>query len=530
MEVTRLDYAQTNAFSKTVIDYLADDPALQPFYSYPTNSSVIPEIIANINQSNKVDRSILSKALQKQYADYTPNLKVVHNIDALADENTFTITTAHQLNLFTGPLYYIFKILNTIRVANDLKTQFPEYNFVPCYWMGSEDHDFEEVNHTYVFNNKIVWDNNQGGSLGEYKTTGIEVLIDELKAIIRQGDFLDDLAASLKRAYNQTNLAKAVRVMLDELFGQYGLVVVDGNCRTLKAPFAAIIKDELQYQTTAKLVGEQIEKLAAEGYKSQATPRPINLFYKTKHSRIRIVKTENGFELADGSQSFSEAEMLQLVDEHPKRFSPNVNLRPLHQQFILPNIAYIGGGSEVAYWLQLKSQFDHYQVHFPQLLLRTSAQILSPNQLKRLSKLNIESVAIFKDVVELKQDFVKNQNQIDLNLTEEIKNIQTFYEQLSSKANQIDASLKNFVGAEGQKALKGIENISKRLIKSEKQRHEISMEQIEKLSNNLFPNQKPQERQANFSPFYARKGNTFFTELLEILNPYEKKFYIVADN
>ncbi|MEZ5024454.1 MAG: bacillithiol biosynthesis BshC [Chitinophagales bacterium] len=282
MNFQKIAYAQTNSFSQTVIDYLDNKVELNPFYKNLPDVKQVPHIINDIKHSHKLARVDLVKALEEQYKGYIPNLNVVKNIDLLKEDNTYTITTAHQLNLFTGPLYYIFKILNTIRVSQDLSNLYPSFNFVPCYWMGSEDHDFEEVNHTYLFSKKLEWDNFQGGSLGEYKTEGILPIIDELKSIIRQGPFLDEIIATFKRAYANDNLAKAVQVLLDELFGKYGLVVIDGNCKALKAPFQKIVQDELENQTSFKLVQEEIELLDQAGYKSQASPRKSTFFIKQK--------------------------------------------------------------------------------------------------------------------------------------------------------------------------------------------------------------------------------------------------------
>jgi bacillithiol biosynthesis cysteine-adding enzyme BshC len=527
MNHQKIAYASTNAFNKLVIDYIHQEKNLRPFYSYLPEKQGIETIIEQIKSAQKMDRTALFKAVKNQYKKDVPNLKVVKNIELLQQENTFTITTAHQLNLFTGPLYYIFKILNTVRVASDLKQQYPQYNFIPCYWMGSEDHDFEEINHTYLFNKKIEWSHSQGGSLGEYNTTGIEPLIDEIKTIIRQGAHLHEIIGIFKRAYAQEKLADAVRVLIDELFGHYGVVTIDGNCAEFKKPLQAILKDELEHQTSFHLVQKQIEALEKVGYKSQAAPRELNLFFKTPYARERIIKTETGFQLAESNQHFTKEELIAIVDAAPEQFSPNVILRPLHQQLVLPNIAYIGGGSEVAYWLQLKTLHQHYNLHFPMLLLRTSAQILNESQLKKLAKLGIEHTDIFKDTETLKKEFIARQNVFDLELKEEHQQIQSLFDQLSEKATGIDASLKDWIAAEGQKTAKSLESISKRLIKSEKLKNDQSMDQIEKLKELLFPNGSLQERKENFAPFYAESGHAFFNQLLEILDPFDVRFSLV---
>ena len=527
MQVTRVPYSKTDSFSKTVNDYLDSVQDLKQFHNYAVDLKEVSKVIADLQQNFKIDRKLLAKSVNQQYESYTPHLKVVKNINNLADEKTFTVTTAHQLNLFGGPLYYIYKILNVIRISDDLNKIYPNFNFVPCYWMGSEDHDFEEINHTYLYNKKIEWNNYQKGSLGEYDTQGISELIPAVKEIIKRGEHLEELMALLYRSYASTKLADAVRIFLDELFGRFGLVVIDGNCAQLKTPFAKIIKDELINQTSQKLVDQQINQLEQFGYKSQATPRPVNLFYKTKNNRERIVPKDEGFELADTNTTIKKDTLIDEINELPERFSPNVILRPLHQQLILPNIAYIGGGSEIAYWLQFNSLFDYYKVHFPMLILRTSAQILNPSQIKKTNKLGIHLTDIFKDANELKKEYVKSKSETDLSLNAEIETVQSLFESLKEKAKIIDGSLGGFIGAEGQKAHKSLENISKRLIKVEKQKNEQDLAQIDKLKDQLFPSGKLQERRENFMPLYAQYGPKLFDQLLEILNPFEQQFYLI---
>jgi len=529
MEYLAIDYASTGSFSKTVTDYLHEEEVLKPFYTYEPEASSVPDIIGKMKSSASVDRTLLINCLRGQYKDLLNQLpaQTTDNIAALGDENTFTVTTAHQLNLFGGPLYYIFKIVNVIRLARDLNEMYPKYHFVPCYWMGSEDHDFQEVNHTYLFGKKVEWTNYQGGAMGSYSTDGIEELIPQIKDIIRQGPHLDEVTDLLHSAYSANNLAEAVRRLLLQLFGEEGLVVVDGNCRSLKAIFKPVIKEELLDSKAEIIVNDQINKLEDAGYRSKASPRTINLFYSHGRSRERIIRDGEGFALADSERKFTREELLALVESSPEHFSPNVILRPVHQQMVLPNIAYIGGGSEVAYWLQLKTLMEHYSVHYPMLLLRTSALFIPGHIIKKLNKLGIDKEDIFKEVELLKKDFIARNQEIDLELEDEQQLLKSFYEQLQAKSAKIDASLDKWVGAEGQKALKSLDNISKRLVRSEKARNDQSMSQIIKLKDTLFPNGGLTERRENFLPYYAIGGKEWLHKLTETLDPFERKFYLI---
>src|SRR5215207_698531 len=174
-------YQQTHAFSRIVNDYLSGAQQLQPFYDAPPNLQGIEETIRK-KQQQSVDREMLVHVLQEQYASLTPSAAVAKNIGLLTEANTFTVCTAHQPNLFTGPLYFIYKILHTIKLSSFLKAQLPNYNFVPVYYMGSEDADFAELNHTYVEGKKLEWKKEQKGAVGRMVVDKTLVqLIDELE-------------------------------------------------------------------------------------------------------------------------------------------------------------------------------------------------------------------------------------------------------------------------------------------------------------------------------------------------------------
>jgi uncharacterized protein YllA (UPF0747 family) len=176
----------------------------------------------------KIDRNQLVKAINHQYQSIEVSEAVKNQIDSLKDENTFCIITAHQLSLLGGPLYYVIKIANAIALANKLKVDFPEKNFVPVYWMGSEDHDFEEVNHIYLFGKKITWDSDQTGPVGHFNLKQIDEVIQQVIEILGDSN-PDDIQGLIKKAYALKNVELATRELVNGLFGKYGLVIVNGD-------------------------------------------------------------------------------------------------------------------------------------------------------------------------------------------------------------------------------------------------------------------------------------------------------------
>jgi bacillithiol biosynthesis cysteine-adding enzyme BshC len=526
MTVTQIPFSQTNLFSKLILDYISQHENVKPFYNYEVSIDAIDKIIAD-KQKEIIDRKVLVQTIKKQYAGLEVPAHVSENITSLENSTTFCVVTAHQLNIFGGPLYYIYKIAQTISTCNQLKTKFPNYNFVPVYWLGSEDHDFEEINHIYLYNKKIEWQDKQGGATGEYSTNSILPLIEEIKTILGESEFANQLIEIFQKAYAQPTLTHAARYLVNALFGAYGLVVVDGNDTTFKQQYAAIMRDELVHQNSFKLVTQQLAQLDTKGYKQQAFPREINLFYLTKNSRERIVKENSEFRIQNSELKFTESEILTELQSHPERFSPNVILRPLFQQKILPSLAYIGGAGELSYWLQLKPVFDFYKVNFPQLLLRNSALLINEATVKKIDKIGFALPDFFKSTDELKKEFIAGNTEENLDVAVYKTELEATFEKVKELAKNIDASLVNTVGAELQKSLQSIDSIEKRLLKSLKQKNETELNQIEKIKNQLFPNNSLQERVENFSAYYAKYGQAFITDLIEAFDVYNKQILLI---
>jgi len=385
---TRLPYRQTNHFSKTVLDYIDQSPALKPFFAYPPSLSGIKKAIEDRKNFN-YNRDILVSELKKQYATVDVSEKTKSNIETLASKNTFTFTTAHQNNIFTGPLYFIYKILHTIKLAEYCKANLPEYNFVPVFYVGSEDADIDELNNIYLGGEKLVWNTKQTGAVGRMKVDRELIkLIGSMEGQLSVLSFGNEIVDLMKKCYKEGDtIQSSTFKIVNELFGEYGLVVLLPDNSELKRQMIPIFKDDLLSQTASGIVEETAGRLDKAGYKVQANPREINLFYLKDDKRERIEKVSSEWRVMSGKEKFSEAELLVEMNEYPDRFSPNVILRGLYQETILPNLAFIGGGGETAYWLQLKDLFNHYRIPFPMLVLRNSFLVVEKKWQERIAKL-----------------------------------------------------------------------------------------------------------------------------------------------
>mgnify|MGYP005846084703 FL=1 len=530
-----ISYQESGYFSALISDYLNEKPELKALYHrFPNLENFklqLEEKRNNFNDNGSINdnlkRENLVSVLEKQYQTIVASETTLNNIKLLNHQNTFTITTGHQLNLFTGPLYFLYKIVSTINLCKQLKNEFPEHNFVPIYWMATEDHDFEEINYFNFKHKKISWNRESFGPVGRLSTDGLKEVFEVFESEIGLGHNAEKLKHLFKKAYlEHSNLANATRFLANELFSKEGLVILDGDDADLKELFVPYLKNELLHQTSFAKVNETTPLL--ESYSVQVNPREINLFYIGDNLRERIVFENGSYAVLNTKLTFSEDELMGEIDNHPKKFSPNVLLRPLYQEVILPNLCYVGGGGELAYWLELKSFFESQHVTFPILLLRNSVLLATQKQSKKADKLQLtwrdlflNQQALFDQKTNLLSDFT-----IDFTVQKEALKKQ--FENLHEMAQATDKSFLGAVKAQEVKQIKGLENLEKRLLKAEKRVHQEQLNRIIFLQNELFPNQSLQERKVNFSEFYVDFGEELIEKLLHQLKPLETEFQVVV--
>jgi len=479
-------FASLNAFSKLLLDYLAEKPALKEFYGNGPQISKFKDQISEKKGFPRASRAILQTVLEEQYAAIGAEMPSVD----LRDENTFTVTTGHQLNIYTGPLYVIYKLVSTINLARTLQKAYPAQRFVPVYWMATEDHDFEEINHFFAFKTKYEWNTSQKGAVGRFN------LSDFPRIPFKNAIF--------EKAYSEgKTLSEAVRIYMHALFGAEGLVCLDADDARLKSLFAPIMEADLNQQVHEPIVRATTEKLEALGYKTQVAAREVNLFRLTENDRIRLEKGDQ-VEMANAS--------------------PNVILRPLYQEVILPNLAYIGGPAEVAYWLQLKGIFDLHQIPFPILLPRNFAIVKTQKQAERAEKLGLSLADLFQDELKLRRSFVAGRTVHQLDTSAEVDALQPILDALATRAKAIDSTLEASVKAEQARWTKGLERLAKKMKRAEERNQGDEVRQVLALKEALFPAGEWQERHTNFLEF-ASDHPHFIPDLLQTFDPLNFEFY-----
>ena len=254
------------------------------------------------------------------------------------------------------------------------------------------------------------------------------------------------------------------------------------------------------------------------------TPREINLFYLSPQKRQRIITHEEGYQWDGDPRVRSKETMLSLLNDHPENFSPNVLMRPLYQEVLLPNLSYIGGGGELAYWFQLKSFFESQKVPFPLLVLRNSAVLVNEKTVGKMNKLDLRPEDLFLKRHDLVNKKIQQLSAIDLDLQFLKKELEKNFRHLKGLVKQTDASYEGAVAAQQQKQFNGIDHLEKRLLRAQKRKLKDQVERLEKLHESLFPNSGLQERKANFSTFYLEKGPSLIPQLMESFDPLKFQF------
>ncbi len=527
MPVERLAYADTGRFARPVIDHLANDPFIREFLDLAPDHDGLRRAAERVD-FDPAKRAVLCAAMEEQHAALDPHPSVRENLRRLRDPRALTITTGHQLCLFTGPLYVPYKILNAIRLAREA-SQLLQRPVVPVFWMATEDHDAAEIDHAVINDRTIRWPGAGGGPVGRMPLRGIAEQVEEAIAALGPGESTAHVAHLLREAYREDRtLAEATRLFVHALFGHLGLLIVDGDDPALKRLFAPTMTEELLNQITQRTVTYANERIK-ERYAVQAHAREINLFHLRTGQRSRITMEDAHFQVLDGGPRWLLDELLTQVQEHPEAFSPNVLLRPVYQATVLPDIAYIGGGGELAYWIQLRWLFQALQVPMPAFFLRTSAATLSAKHRQQWEGMGLGARDLFHSADTVKAEVASRTAGFRTDLEQEKAGLKRLYASVSQLATAADGSLKGSVAAREQQAIRGLERIEKGLLRAAKHDQAVAMQRIEAIHEALFPAGGLQERRDSFLPVLAAHGLAAVENWMEILDPLDPTFVLVSE-
>lgn len=527
MLVESISRSESYCFSKQQIQLAENQDQLVNFINRPFDLGNVPAQMKDKKATfTNGQREILVRGLEEQYHGIKRNDKVSNALKSLSNENTFTVCTGHQLSLLTGPIYFIYKILHVIKLCEALKESFPNAGFVPVFWMASEDHDFDEVKETSLFNKVLRWESSHQGAVGRFSTSGLHDIKNNVKSIFENSRINEVL--ELMEAYAGPTYGQAFFRFINFLFADFGLVVVDGDNVVFKAAFAPIIEKELVEQFSFQSVQQASLALNELGLKTQVNPREINLFYLSPNRRERIQK--KGEDYLIGEHTYTFAQLKNKLTESPADFSPNVILRPVYQEFILPNICYVGGLGELNYWLQLKGVFEKVNVVYPLIQVRSSMFYLDSALVDKIDGLGLLWKDFFKEKNQIVKGFIAEHGES----TFDFSRLDTHFNELkiliSTVSADNDTQLSTAIGADWSKMESLLETIKNKKWRAEKQKHEKAIKQIEQIKERLFPNGAMQERSMNFFQI-CPEGNV--SEKLQVIykaiNPTSTDINIVIE-
>lgn len=472
-------------------------------------------------------REILHKTLETQHADFELTATQQQNLEKLRQNNTFTVTTGHQLNLFTGPVYFVYKILQTIKTARFLNQKFPEQYTVPIFWLASEDHDFEEINHFRTLTNYYEIRANSGGAVGEIQIED-DHFINGFEQEFRDSVFGIELILLMQRAYKKGHtLAQATRILVHELFAEYGLLPIDGNDVQLKAQMKRVFTAEILNRDLFETTKNAVQDLASRYGKVQVNPREINLFYLSG-TRNRVEADGDLFQIVDSDIKFTEEEVLNEIENHPEKFSPNALLRPVFQETVLPNVAYIGGNAEIMYWVELKAYFEKINLPFPILIPRNSVLMVQEKILGKIRKLGLEISDFYKNFANVTRELLLDDHEILQYLDDSEEQLKSHFDKLAAQSALTDKSFGNLVDAERTRQLKSFRRMRKRLLRAEKIKQNEKLQQLNDLFLAVHPGGVWQERVLNFSVFFADHGKEWLQSCYDGINVEKPELSVIS--
>jgi len=537
-----IDFAEISGTSKLFLDFINDFEKISKYYKVNfRDEDSYKNIFDKIIERENPNKSKIAEIIKEQYKGFNPSQKTVQNIELLNDDKTIAVFTGQQLGLLGGPLYTVYKLFTAIKLSEHLNAKFSDYNFVPIFWMAGDDHDFEEISSVNIVSKeneiaKIVYsDGNEPdfnrGAVGDllYNES-----INEFKKIIqeniRETEFTKDLFALINNVLDEgLKIKTSFFDLLYQIFDDTGLIIFNPQNKEVKKILKPIFRKELinykKHTNDLLLNSADLD----ENYHAQVKIKPINLFMSDESGRYLIEPVEDEYRLKGKRKKITKDEILSLVEDEPERFSANVLLRPICEDYLFPTGFYIGGPGEISYYAQAIPLYKHYDLQHPIVFPRSSATIIEGNIAKILVKYNLSSLDFFKGSKELKDLVVNSLSDVDLqnDFSNAENSIEDVLKTLSDNLIKIDNNLLNVANNTKDKILHQLGVLKNKSMKSHEHKFDSALRQISKAQNLIYPNSNLQERELTIINFVNRYGFDFFDWLYNELEIHEYRHQIL---
>ncbi len=550
----KVDYKKLPNFQKLFLDYVSPEGEsfgkVSGFFNagFKENEDfykVIEQKSQNYNAARYFDKNLLIDILRTQNVSFGGNENTAANIEKLKKDNTFAVVTGQQVGLYSGNFYTILKAVTAIKLARNLKERFPQYDFIPVFWMESEDHDFEEANHVHIINrnNELVRigyspiTQEEDETPASVKPVGnisfdgqIKELNEQLRVNLIETDFKAKLIDSISNIYREGNDFKhAFAQFMNQIFKAHGLIFIDPSGVEVKKLLQPVFEREL---TTSPKMCENIIHTSAElekDYDLQLKPKVINLFYIHNGNRYLIEPRENNrYALRNSKKRFEAEELMNALNENPENFSPNVVLRPICQDYLLPTIAYVGGPAEISYMAQLKPAYEHYDITMPVIYPRASVTILENRVSKFLKNFELTFTDVFHHKTLVSKVVEKlSEVKVDDELSKSQDELNKIFYDLKNVTSKVDRTLTNTVDTMKEKLYNNLDLLKSKLINAQAQKSETAMKQVEKITNNLYPHKNLQERMINVGYFLNKYDEGIMDKLFNEMDISEFEHQVI---
>jgi len=528
----QLNFSDIPGHQNLFLDYLSEFENVNEYYKYNfRDKENYKKIFKSISESQRAVKSGLGNILKSQYTGLKISKRTKKNLELFSKENTLAIVTGQQLGILGGPMYTFYKIITAIKLSDHLNERYDEFNFVPVFWLEADDHDFNEVRSINIINNdnnikKIEYkekidpdDIKRSVGLIEIDDTIID-FFNQLKENLRDTEFTKRLLDTLKSIYSSGKTFKTSFVeLIHSIFDGYGLVILDPTDKRLKEKLKPVFRKEITdfRKHTEKLVF--VSAKLEEVYNAQVKINPVNLFFSTGDGRYSIEPVESEFRLKRKRKSFTKEELLELVENEPERFSPNVLLRPICQDYILPTAFYIAGPSEIAYFAQVTPLYDFYEIQTPIIYPRSSATLVEANINKTLEKYQLSVNGIFMGVDELKKNVIESlsKNNVDEIFTKTMNDIEIALDNLREKLFDLDKTIADNSKKYRSKISNTLNELRNKAEQAQHKKYEVTLRQLDRACNLLYPNGNLQEREINYTYFLNKYGEGFLQRIFTAL-------------
>jgi len=508
--------------TRLFLDYLHDPTALREFYPGAVRfhhelPARAPEVLA----AHQTDRNSLCDALQDMNAGWGAGEQTLENIQRLRDADCLAVVSGQQAGLFSGPLYTIYKALSAVKLAGCLTQRHTKA--VPVFWIATEDHDFPEVAKAEFIGRdcklahvEVSQDLHQEGQpVGRVVIDGsIDGVVEQLLELLPSSEFTSDLETLVRDAWRPgRSYGEAFARMMTSLLGCHGLVLLDPLDQRFKALAAPLYsRAALHAHEIATAIEVRSRRLVEAGYHAQVTPseNSFPLFiHDAVGARHALTRSDDGkYTTKDADKSYTVEELASLALAHPEQFSPNVTLRAVVQDYLLPTIAYYGGAAEIAYFAQTAEVYRLLERPTTPILPRSSLTMIERHTGRVLERYGLTLADLFagpesvlKRVVEehlgaeTASSFAKTEGAVNSEL-----------DSLREQLRSIDPTLADALETGRRKINYQLEGLRARFHRAQMARDEAAHRQLQRAFDQLYPNKELQERHINITSLLARHG------------------------